>query len=176
MERRKAEKSAALVLAAIVLTLAACGLPADVSLFSLRAGCALSARMAYPFVHAGLVHAALNAWCLLVLVFTCDITWRRLLVAYAVALCVPVSLLAPLVPAFHLPTVGLSGVVYALLGTISFEVARRRRFQLWMVGLLALGFVLPGCAAALHLCTYLGGLLIAWLNKPFRRKLKHEET
>lgn len=133
------------------------------------AHCPMSARLLYPFFHAGVLHAALNAWCLLSLAFLYKVTCKRILVAYTMAVTVPVDTLSAFLP-FDNPTVGLSGVVYVLFGSISFEVARKRYFQLWMLSYITVGFILPNTNAWLHLYCYLCGLAFALLNKPITLK------
>lgn len=168
MAERKVEKIAALVIGTAVVILAVVVSP-DWNGVGIQAGCALSGRLLYPFFHANILHAALNVWCLLSLVFIYDITALRLLMAYIVAASVPVDTLGTFVCMAH-PTVGLSGMVYFLFGSISFEVSRRRYFQLCMAFYIVFGFLFPNTNAWLHLYCYLVGLSVALLNKPVNRK------
>lgn len=92
-----------------------------------------------------------------------------MLFAYVVAVTMPVDTLGVFLPLDN-PTVGLSGVVYVLFGTISFEVARKRYFQFWMLFYISVGFIFPNTNAWLHLYCYLCGFLFALLNKPINRK------
>lgn len=170
MDCRKNEKITALATVAVCIAVAlytwSNGLP-DVGI---RTGCAFAERLVYPFFHASLLHALINGWVLLAIVFRYDITLYRLLLAYAVAVSVPADTLAWIAPAMHIPTVGLSGIVFFLLGSISFQVQRKAYFQSWMVVYLIIGFCLPSINATLHLYSYCIGLIVALLNKPIYRK------
>lgn len=168
MDTRKVEKTAAVVVALSVTALSFVHV-ADWSAVGICASCPLSNRLLYPFFHAGFLHALLNAWCLLSVVFIYDVSYLRMLFAYVAAVTVPVDTLGTFLP-LDSPTVGLSGVVYVLFGTISFEVAHKRYYQLWMLFYIAVGFLFPNTNAWLHLYCYLCGLAFACLNKPINRK------
>ena len=132
-------------------------------------GCSLGGRVLYPFFHAGLLHAALNAWCLLSIVFVHDISIWRTLLAYVVAVTMPVDTLGSFL-SLESPTVGLSGMVYFLFGSISLSVVRKGYFQSWMLFYLSIGFIMPNTNAWLHLYCYAAGLLVALLNNPIKVK------
>ena len=168
MDKGKVGKAAAIVIAVLVTVLPLLH-TADWHAVGIYARCPMPGRLLYPFFHSGFVHAALNAWCLLSITFIYDVSCLRMALAYVVAVAVPVDTLEAFFPP-DCPTVGLSGVVYVLFGSISFEVARRVYFQLWMLYYLGLGFILPGTNAWLHLYCYLCGLVFALLNKPINRK------
>ena len=91
---------------------------------------------------------------------------------YMIAVTVPVDTLGYFTT-MDSPTVGLSGLVFALFGSISFEVLRKRYYQLWMLFYLVAGFLFPGINAVLHLWCYVLGLIMALLNKPV--KIMHHE-
>lgn len=170
MDCRKNEKITALATVAVCIALTIYtgwnGLP-DVGMC---AGCSFAARLCYPFFHASLLHALVNGYVLLAMVFRYDISIHRLLLAYAVAATVPVDMLAAIAPTMRIPTVGLSGIVFFLLGSISFQVQREAYFQCWMAIYLIFAFFMPAINATLHLYSYLVGLIVAWLNKPIYRK------
>lgn len=168
MVRREKEKTAVLILSAAIFTL--CLFPDIGQNMGLYAGCPLGNRLAYSFFHANIFHAAINVWCLLSIVFIYNISWRYLLTAYCIAVSFPdVFLVAT-------PTVGLSGICFALLGRIAFLAERKWYYQKWMAAILCIGFLLPGTAASLHLYCYVVGLLIAAINTPmsvFRKGGSH---
>lgn len=168
MDSRKVEKVAAIVIALLVMALSLVHV-SDWSSVGICSSCPPSARLLYPFFHAGIVHAVLNAWCLLSIIFIYEVSYWRMFFAYVVAVTMPVDTLGVFLPLDN-PTVGLSGVVYVLFGTISFEVARKRYFQFWMLCYIAVGFIFPNANAWLHLYCYLCGFLFALLNKPINRK------
>lgn len=131
-------------------------------------------RLLYPFFHAGPWHALMNAWALLAVVFTYGVSLRRMLAAYAVAVTMPVDTLGAFLP-FDSPTVGLSGVVWFLFGSISLEVARKRYYQAWMLSFLAAGFAAPRVNAWLHVYCYAAGLAAAFLNRTFDMEKKEKK-
>nr|DAV35007.1 MAG TPA: Rhomboid family [Caudoviricetes sp.] len=168
MDTRKVEKVAALVIAAVVICLSFFKIW-DWQNVGIYDGSNMQGRLLYPFFHANTFHALLNSWCLLSVVFIYDIGIGRLLSAYMIAVFVPVDTLGYFM-AMDSPTVGLSGMVFALFGSISFEVLRKRYYQSWMIFYLAAGFLLPNTNAVLHLWCYVSGVLVALLNKPVIKK------
>ncbi len=145
-----------------VMCLSLCGID-DWQSVGIYAGCGLWGRVLYPFFHASILHAALNAWCLLSVVFMYDVSRLRLLFAYVIAATVPVGAFG-----MAMPTVGLSGVVFVLFGSLSFEVQRKAYYQVWMLFYLAMGFVFPNTNAWLHLYCYVIGVVAGVLNKPIK--------
>lgn len=129
-------------------------------------GSPLSARLLYSFFHASPLHAIVNVWCLLSIVFIYDVSVFRLLTAYVVAVLAPCFLLS------DVPTVGLSCVCWFLLGSLIFQVRRKIWFLSCMALYLAVGFLFPSVNALIHIYGYLAGLLVGLLNAPlscFRR-------
>lgn len=161
MDKKKASKIAALIISIIVFGLALQNVH-DWKSVGIYTGCGLGCRMLYPFYHANLLHATLNAWCLLSVIFIYDISLWRLILAYIIAVGIPSFCLS------DIPTVGLSGVVFALFGSISFEVQRKAYYQLWMLAYLVAGFLFPNTNALVHLFCYLAGGAVALLNKPVK--------
>lgn len=159
MVRQKKAKNAALLTVAVVLLMSFIYVP-DWSAVGVAEGCPWAARLVYPFFHASQVHAVVNAWCLLCIVFLYDISIWRLLIAYIVAVVVPGCLLS------DVPTVGLSCVCFFLLGSLIFEVKRKLYFLSSMALYIAVGFFFPSVNALIHLYGYLAGLLVGLLNAP----------
>ena len=89
MDKRKVEKVAALLIVAVIVILAAFAVNLDNARLGIRAGCGIAPRLVYPFLHVSVFHAVLNGWAFLSLIFVYDITYRRLLLAYLLAVCVP---------------------------------------------------------------------------------------
>lgn len=159
--RGKVSKIIALVLSVLALFLSLVAIENWESV-GIYTGCGPLCRAIYPFFHANIIHAALNIWCLLSIVFIYDTTIWRLLFAYITAMSIPTLLLSAT------PTVGLSGIVFALFGSISFEVGRKLYYQAWMFAYLILGFVFPNTNAWIHLYCYAIGFVFALLNKPIK--------
>jgi membrane associated rhomboid family serine protease len=162
MDTQKKTKVGTLVIVAIVL----CILPFDVewSSVGIYTGCDIWQRLLYSFFHANIVHALLNVWCLLSVVFLYRIKLWVLVAAFLIAMSVPTFCLT------STPTVGLSGVVFALFAMLSFSVQRKLYYQSWMVFYLVMGFLMPNVNAYLHLYCYTIGFIVALLNKPIKLK------
>ena len=168
MDGRKTAKIAALAvgIAAVPLSFQH---PVDWNAVGIYAGCHWYGRLAYPFFHANILHCVLNLWCMLSVVFIYDIGIWRMILAYLFAVTAPVDALDALL-SFDNPTIGLSGVVYVLFGSISFEVLRKWYYQSWMLFYIAIGFLFPNTNAWLHLYCYLCGFVVALFNKPVEIK------
>ncbi len=156
---RSLSKAASLIIAAVILLGSFIYVP-DWSVIGVAKGCTFIPRIGYPFFHVSFIHALVNAWCLLSIVFIYDISIWRLLTAYIVAVCVPEFLLS------DVPTVGMSCVCYSLLGSLIFEVKRKLYFQFCMALYIAVGFFFPAVNAFIHIYGYLAGLIVGLLNTP----------
>lgn len=168
MGNKKVEKAASIIIALVVFCLSFVRVH-DWTTIGIYADCGLVSRLLYPFFHANILHAALNAWCLLSIVFIYDISFWRLIYSYIIAVTAPVTTLSLwLNDTFAVPTVGLSGMVFFLFATITFEVVRKLYYQSYMLFYLAVGFIFPNTSAWLHLYCYLVGLLFALLVKPIK--------
>ena len=130
----------------------------------------LVARLAYPFFHAGAVHALLNSWCLLSIVFMFNISMRKLLTAYIIAISVPGVLLSAI------PVVGMSGVCFALMGMLSMAVERRLYWQCYLWSLILFGLIFPNMAVSVHAYCFALGTVISLLTTPIREIMRiHQE-
>ena len=161
MEKRKAEKITSLVVSLLVVVLLFADRP--LSSVGISAGCDITGRLLYSFYHVNVIHAALNVWCLLSVVFLYDVSIWRMLLSYIAAVTIPSFMLS------DMPTVGLSAVVFFLFASISFEVCRKLYYQSWMLFYLIAGFFFPNTNATVHLYCYVCGMLYALLNKPVVR-------
>lgn len=151
MVQKKNAKTITLVVSAVVIISSFVYVP-DWSVIGVSEGCSLLARFGYSFFHTSPVHAFVNVWCLLCIVFLYDISVWRLLGAYIAAITVPEFLLS------EIPTVGLSCVCYTLLGSLSFCVKRKLYFQLCIIAYIAIGFLFPSVNSAIHVYGYLTGI------------------
>lgn len=165
MDKRKMEKTSALLITVTVVCISLL-YTADWSSVGIYAGCAWQNRLLYPFFHANILHASLNAWCILSMIFIYDISITRLILSFIIAITIPIDTISSLIGSMNVPTVGLSGVVFILFGSISFEVKRKWYYQIWMSFYLIVGFLFPNTNAWLHLYCYLAGLVVALFNKP----------
>ena len=128
------------------------------------AGAGLSARLLHPLVHVGMLHALVNVYVLWQLVFLCRIRLGQLLWAWMVASTCPVAVaLWPwswLHGAIAPPgVIGLSGVLFVLLGMVMPRSSRPMRFcgqlLLWQVP----GMVWGTVAVGMHLYCMVWGVV-----------------
>lgn len=162
---RKIEKTAGLLIALFIVTSALIYVP-EWDTVGIARNCHILQRLGYSFFHTSLVHAAVNAWCLLSILFLYEVSWRRIGCAYVIAITVPGFVLSAV------PTVGLSALCFALMGSIAFQVRRKLYYNGCMALYIAIGMVLPSVNGWIHLYCYLAGLLVGFLNMPVpcRRK------
>lgn len=134
-------------------------------------GSPLYTRATYHFFHASVIHLFVNASCLLALAFNYHITTSQLITSAIIASLVPPCCLSTI------PSIGLSGICFALMGMQSFSVQRKLYYQAYILSFLAIGFVLPwicrvcGLIVAtpnnfLHLYCYVAGLLVGLITTP----------
>jgi len=161
-------KATALLLTLCIVMLSIVG-GSDWYLVGIYARASWMGRCLYPFFHANILHAVLNAWCFLCIIFIYNISIQRILLAYIVAITFPIDTFSCLLSLPIIPTVGLSGIVFFLFGTISFEVGRRLYYQAWMLFYIVVGFFFPNTNAWLHLYCYLLGVVLSLLNYPIDR-------
>jgi membrane associated rhomboid family serine protease len=123
-------------------------------------GCSWLARLSYPIFHVNILHALCNAWALITLVFYYDLHWKKIALAFAIAVSIPACFLSAT------PVVGMSGVCFALMGMTFFVVRRKVMFMSWAAAFLVAGFLLPGVAAMVHVYCYAVGLAVGTLTSP----------
>lgn len=125
--------------------------------YGIYSDCPVGNRMLFSFFHANIFHAAVNAWALISIVFNYNISIGKLTAAYTIAVLFPTSLF----PAYSfIPTLGLSAVCFALMGISFYQVYRKVYYLLWCFFFIGFGFVLPNINAAIHLYSYVAGLIV----------------
>lgn len=165
MVRRKIEKTTALLIAGYIIVSSLFFVP-DWNMVGLSYGCGIMHRIGYSFFHVSFLHALLNAWCLLSLLFIYDLSFWQIVSAYFIAAAAPDFVISPT------PTVGLSGLCFALLGMIAFRVERKIYYNACMALYVAVGFLFPLVNGWLHLYSYVAGLLVGFFNMPIQCKSK----
>lgn len=126
----------------------------------LYAGCPWWHRISYQFAHANIIHLAMNAYCL----WLCVTRFRLSLLTIGV--CFLVACTAPSFSA--VPTIGVSGLVYALFGYINNLVLRKWYFAMWIALYIAVTAFFA-TNALLHLYCYIGGLTIGYITIVWKR-------
>lgn len=162
---RKIEKTTGLLIVGYIFLSALIYVP-EWSAVGVSSGCNILQRLGYSFFHTSLIHAAVNAWCLISILFLYDVAWWHIIVAYLIATFAPDVVLS------STPTVGLSAVCFALLGMIAYQVKRKLYYNCCMAIYIALGFLFPFVNGWLHLYCYVAGLFVGFINMPIpcRRK------
>lgn len=165
----------------IALSIFATATGTDVAQFGIYQDCATWKCLTYHFFHANIFHCLCNVWCLLSLVFAYPVKRWQMAAAFIIASLYPFlpSLNSHLSPLNSLtaqrfaceelstiPTVGLSGVCFALMGMQAFVVGRKLLFFSWVIAFIAFGFLFPNNNAILHLYCYIAGLTVGFLNSP----------
>ena len=159
MQARDHAKAASLGVGCLVMAVAIlspCDTP-DMGI-GLYTGAPLYARLLHPLVHTGLVHAILNVYVWLQIVFFCPIRLRHLMTAWLIACSCP-SAIATLGAAATDHVVGLSGVIYALLGAQMTHAKDPFSYNLWIAAYLLTGWLIGGTAVVFHLYCYLMGII-----------------
>ena len=167
MLRRKKTKAATLIWVTVML-IASVVIPATT--FGLHAGCSIKERLLYPFLHANLLHAALNIYVLLSAVFLYDVSPRQLFISYLIALSFPITQLSTLNSQLS-TTVGLSGINYALMALIIPLVKQPRPYIITVFAYIFVGFLFPNCNNLLHLYCFLLALPFSMLR--YHRNKNH---
>lgn len=168
MVREKGAK--ALSLAAVAMIVALRMVDVTGTSIGIYSEAPLVSRLLYPFFHASFLHALINAWCLLSLAFSYHVSLKMMMTAYVVAISFPATTLYGIIAAksLLLPTLGLSGMCYALMGRMTFLIRRKLMYQSWVGFYIIVGFLLPNVNAWLHLYCYLCGVFFGLLNKPLQ--------
>lgn len=127
----------------------------------IRKGCSIIERFEYPFFHANIFHAAINIYVYLGMVFLLGTSLIDMFIAYVISACVPTFLLS------DTTTIGLSGVVYALIGMNTFKVANPLKYTFSVIIPLAFTSLLPLVAVGVHAWCYVVGvvysvILLCW--------------
>lgn len=145
----------------VILVIVAVAAEIDVASLGIGVNTPFVNRFWYQFLHAHWLHALCNVWALLTLMFLFNVKDWQLLVAYIISAMVPGFMLC------FTPAVGLSGLIYAVVGLIAFE---RSCTTLWLaltvVPILA-GYLIPFFAASVHLWCFVVGLVVTAMITPF---------
>jgi membrane associated rhomboid family serine protease len=120
--------------------------------------------LVYQWCHCNVWHLIANIYCVWMIARSNYRVVARQ-VAYAYAISIVMVFLS-------VPTQGMSGIIYALLGMLSWQSARIRTYHLWMAGFLLLGLVLPKVNVTLHLLCYGAGLISETFHSPWRMRLE----
>lgn len=162
MVRGKEAQISTLIYVAVAIVMLIVGIPNES--VGIEKGCDWYCHFTYQFFHASALHLLVNCWALLCLVFYYEVNMKMLAVSYLISASVPVSLF-PI--SEGIVTVGVSGVVFVLMGLISFRVRRKIYYQAWILGFIILSFFFSSCNSWLHLYCYSLGVALSALKNKF---------
>lgn len=149
MERGKNAKTASLIIVIALIVLHIADIPTMYVAYYNDSP--FYTRLTYQLFHATWLHLAINVWTFLSAVFFYNIRMSALVTAFIIAATAPIP---------DIPTIGLSGVVFALFGFISFRFRNKLFYHTWMMFFIVAGFFFPHINAMLHLHCYLTAILI----------------
>lgn len=118
----------------------------------------------YPFCHVSIFHLLGNLIALHSIsaspLKNPTYTW---LAAYIISAIVPC----------YAPTEGMSGLLYAEMGILSWQVAVKWKFHLWCAGFMAVCFLFPNAINGwIHVWCYLSGVLFQFIVQNSKSLLK----
>lgn len=116
-------------------------------------------RATYHFFHANALHLSLNVYCLLALAFFYPLTMNKLILAFLVASTYPVGLFPP-----SAPIIGMSGVIYVLLGLHYWNASSRTLLLISVLCYALAGMFMGNIAVGLHLYCFFAGFLLSLIT------------
>lgn len=164
IQETRGDKNIALALCLLSIILWAIA-PSQNPWGSIYVGATIIERATYPFFHANWMHLATNLWALLGLVFHYGAKVKHIIIGYGIAVLFPVDTIYTLSgdSSLLLPTVGLSSVIFAMIGLVEPVRARRGVFYSWVFTCLVLGFILPSTNGWVHLYCFLTAFILRLL-------------
>ena len=113
-------------------------------------GCRWHQHLIYQFFHANIFHLAVNLYVMWLCVTRFKLSQRQMLMCFIISALTPATL--------PMPTIGASGIVYAMLGIINTMVAKKLRFAMWIAVYIAIS-ALFNCNWSIHLYCYALGFM-----------------
>ena len=111
-------------------------------------GCQWYQHLTYQFFHASIFHLGANIY----VMWFC--TTRFALKQWQLLMCLIISMLTP--PIYTMPTIGASGIVYAMLGMINAIVLEKLRFASWIALYITISAFF-NCNWVIHLLCFILG-------------------
>lgn len=113
----------------------------------------------YSFFHANALHLILNIWCFLSCVFLADVSCGKLLAAYLIACTAPAL--------STVPTIGFSGVCFALLGFIMWQSRNKLSYNVSVISCIVLPLLLlpHSVNSILHAYCYIVAVIVGLLSQ-----------
>jgi len=146
---REANKDTALTISVLLIILSFF----NIHEYGIKEDCTIIDRLVYPFFHANPFHALINIYVYLGMVFLFGSSMLDMVIAYIICVCVPPTMLNTTT------TIGLSGLVYALIGMNTFKACNPLRYTISVIIPLAFTSMLPLIAFGVHAWCYVIGVL-----------------
>ena len=164
IQEKRGDKNIALVLCLLSIILWAIT-PSQHPWGAIHVGSTIIERASYPFFHASWIHLATNLWALLSLVFLYGAKLKHIAIGYVIAILFPIDAIHTLSgdSSLLLPTVGLSSIIFAMIGLVEPAPTRRVIFYSWVLVYLVLGFILPSTNGWVHLYCFLTAFILRLL-------------
>ena len=141
MEKSQKTKIVAIALSLLIIALSMFRI--DTTQYALSPSNTPFGCFSYHFFHVNVFHALMNSWCLLGLAFFYHLRLRDIIIAFAVAASFPPCLCTA-------PTVGLSGMLYALMGLLLPQMSRKLFCCLWLAAWNIAALLIGGSAVEVH--------------------------
>ena len=164
MQRENETKTAALIIGVVILILSFWHI--SFLKVGIYIGCHPMQYLYYPFFHANILHALLNVWTMLSVVFYCKVNPLKFIICYIIAVLPPDFCLQ------SIPTIGLSGFVFALLGSVTFCFRHPVRYIIQILLFVSAGLFFNNVAVILHLWCFFCGLFVSVVSTPIKKEGK----
>ena len=122
----------------------------DAMLVGIYDGCRWHQHLTYQFFHANIFHLAANLYVMWLCITRFKLSQWQMLMCFIISAMAPATL--------PMPTIGASGIVYAMLGIINTMVVEKLRFAMWIAVYIAIS-ALFNCNWSIHLCCYALGFM-----------------
>ena len=127
-------------------------------------GCQWWQRLTYQFFHVSVLHLAVNIYVMWLCVTRFSLSNTMIACSYIASAIVPTYT--------AVPTIGASGIVYALLGVINTMVVKKWRYAAWIAIYIGICWLF-NTNAVLHLTCYVYGLILGNVSLIWGRLTKY---
>lgn len=133
-----------------IVCIAVLCLPTDPLSIGIYTNCRWWQHLTYQFAHANIFHLAVNIYVMYFCITRFSLSQSQILSCFAI------SALPPALS--DIPTIGASGIVYAMLGVINTMVVEKLKFASWIALYITISYFFNN-NWCIHLCCYLLGFL-----------------
>ncbi|MDR2917853.1 MAG: rhomboid family intramembrane serine protease [Tannerella sp.] len=133
-------------------------------------------HITYIFAHAGLMHLLLNSLSFIYVyqgLKHYNLTRQSLIISFVIGIA------ASFLSAYDTPTVGASGMIFAMLGcyitTAGFTNQQMRRILVTIFLSLTIPMLIPGINYKIHILSFTAGLTVTYIADQIKTKCKQKE-